>query len=345
MGLAATVSAVVILEGWVARQVEIVKAAGSLGSLEALPFWAILFGPAAVVAASFLWGAHHLRKADQQLGPGRRVSRVMGAVLAAICLLGWGSAVCARLVFGLSAASATLVAVVIMTCVLVVAGPLVLRRLMPPVTVPELEVRVGAARRLMSAHGLSDDRFVIVAPETREWANALAVGAFPSFARVVLTRRLVEIPAPEEIAAVTAHEIGHIRRRHVGKILLAQGVVVVAASPLLRAAVDYLSGIDSPWVAVGLAAMWMSFAWLALPLTVGLASRRFEFEADAFAAREGYGPALASALTKLNEANRINAAAGLTRLERLLLIHPSLERRVVALQQTGVQSERALWSA
>jgi len=123
--------------------------------------------------------------------------------------------------------------------------------------------------------------------------------------RVVLFDTLVETMTADEIEAVLAHELGHFKLRHLPKLVALSAGLSLFALGILA----YLR--ERPWFfgslgvrpsshAALLLLLWVGplFAWPLRPLGLGC-SRRFEFQADAFAART-VGPApLRSALEKL----------------------------------------------
>lgn len=115
--------------------------------------------------------------------------------------------------------------------------------------------------------------------------NAMVMGLLPRLRYVLLTDALLENLPDRQVEAVLAHEVGHVRRRHMP--WLAAGLI--ACVGLSAAAADLLarwiwSADPPPWLggvaqlalaAIGLAAGLAAFGWV---------SRRFEWQADAFAA-------------------------------------------------------------
>src|SRR5207244_571970 len=123
---------------------------------------------------------------------------------------------------------------------------------------------------------------------------------------------LISRLAPEEIEAVLAHELGHFKLKHV----LKRTTWFAAGSLALLALLGWLVG--EPWFYAGLGVpgsaprygvalvLFMlalpAFTFLASPLAA-MYSRRHEFEADRYAARNASAPALVTALVKLYEDN------------------------------------------
>lgn len=131
--------------------------------------------------------------------------------------------------------------------------------------------------------------------------------------RIVFFDTLLARLAPDEIEAVLAHELGHFRHRHIAKRIVLGMLASLAALALL----GWLS--RQPWFYQGLglvpvpgaqagAALVLFllaapvFGFVVQPL-LGMLSRRHEYEADAFAAREAGARPLIAALVKLYEDN------------------------------------------
>jgi STE24 endopeptidase len=150
------------------------------------------------------------------------------------------------------------------------------------------------------------DVFVIDGSRRSTKANAFFTG-FGGHKRVALFDTLVETLQPDELVAVLAHEIGHYKRGHVWKGMVAAivqlGLVFVLLAVLLRQSGLFKALGVAPSAHAGI----VGFALVFSPLALGLSlvthawSRRHEREADAFAARTtGQGDRLASALKRLS---------------------------------------------
>jgi len=195
----------------------------------------------------------------------------------------------------------------------------------------------GRLESLATAAGLRTGGVYVVPGARRAGhANACLVGLFRP--RVLLDGMLLASLPLEEVAAVTAHEIGHFRLHHlVQRVALTllgtfAGLALLAAmldwSPLYRA-----FGFDGPSLhaAMALASIFgcaLGCWWRPVAAAI---SRRQELAADAFAVRlQGRVGALASALERLSSDNLANpwphpwyAAWRFT--------HPPLAERLVAL--------------
>ena len=150
-------------------------------------------------------------------------------------------------------------------------------------------------------------------------SNAFFTG-FGRFRKIVLFDTLVGQLAEPELESVVAHEIGHYKKRHVVKLL---GVSIVGVF-IGFAAVAWLArqqwfyrafGFEyhAGFAAANVVPAMLLFALLAGTITfwfsplVHMCSRRFEYEADAFArATMGEALSLIQALRKLTEKNLSN---------------------------------------
>lgn len=176
-----------------------------------------------------------------------------------------------------------------------------------PLTDAGLRQRIGA---LLERTGFTS-RGVFVMDGSRRSAhgNAYFTG-FGRGKRIVFFDTLVKSLRPEEIEAVLAHELGHFKRRHVAKrvALAALGglVALLILDWLLRQPGFYaglgLSQASNHGALLLFLFVAPVFATFLSPLT-GLLSRRHEYEADDFAAREANADDLISALIKLYQDN------------------------------------------
>jgi STE24 endopeptidase len=144
-------------------------------------------------------------------------------------------------------------------------------------------------------------------------SNAFFTG-FGRFRKIVLFDTLIDqLPEPE-LEAVLAHEIGHFKKKHIPKTLVASALSSLAAfyviSMLARQEWFYRSfGFPVSSVALAL----LLFGLLSGAITFWFSpvarwwSRRYEYQADAFAAAVMNGPhSLIGALRRLNEKNLSN---------------------------------------
>jgi STE24 endopeptidase len=207
-----------------------------------------------------------------------------------------------------------------------------------PLADPSLTERVQALMRRcgFAAKGL----FVMDGSRRSAHANAYFTG-LGAAKRVVFYDTLLARLDAAEVEAVLAHELGHLRHRHVLKRI----VTVFTMSLLALALLGWLSSQPDFYAGLGVApnlaapndALALLLFMLVLPPftfflspLMSRASRRHEFEADAYACAQADGGALARALLKLHEDN----AATLTPdpvYVRFYYSHPPASERLAAL--------------
>jgi len=144
-------------------------------------------------------------------------------------------------------------------------------------------------------------------------SNAFFTG-FGQFRKIVLFDTLIQQLADPELEAVLAHEIGHSKKNHIPKML----VMSALASLVGFYCLSLLAKQDWFYRAFGFAPGNIAPALLLFGLLSGLVtfwfspvaywgSRRYEYQADAFAAKTMDEPrSLVAALRKLNEKNLSN---------------------------------------
>ncbi len=180
-----------------------------------------------------------------------------------------------------------------------------------PLEDAQVRERVSA---LMARSGFTSKGFFVMDGSRRSaHANAYFTG-FGTSKRVVFFDTLLAQLSPAEVDAVLAHELGHFKHRHVLKRMM----TVFGASLVGLAVLGWLS--QQVWFYTGLGvapnpagpndALALLLFMMVLPLAstfVGPwfahASRRDEFQADAYAVAQTQAADLASALLKLYEDN------------------------------------------
>ena len=206
------------------------------------------------------------------------------------------------------------------------------------VTLAQCPEMVGLVHGLADRAGLPHPRvYVIDSPHP----NAFATGRDPHHAAVAATTGLFAMLTRDEIAAVMAHELGHIRNRDT---LVMTMTATIAGAISMLANFGLFFGRDRQGLLGGLAAVLLApFAAMIVQLAI---SRHREYGADkAGAAICGKPMALASALAKLSNAAalvpnpvaaRVPAAAQLyivpTARDGLFSTHPATANRIAALQ-------------
>ena len=204
-----------------------------------------------------------------------------------------------------------------------------------------------------------------VAVSEQPQPNAFATGRNPEHAVVCVTRGMWDMVSSghmsvEELEAVIAHELAHIRHYHmlVGTIAASMaGAVMMIGNMLQWGAIFGMGGRDgergNPIALIALAIL-APIAAMIIQLAI---SRRNEFEADEGGARISGNPmALAGALQKIEAiAQRhpmhvsqsaahlaiINPLSGVGGMMSLFRTHPPTEERVARLRQLAAKPDAA----
>jgi STE24 endopeptidase len=151
--------------------------------------------------------------------------------------------------------------------------------------------------------------FVMDGSKRSAHGNAYFTG-FGKTKRIVFFDTLLERLNINEIEAVLAHELGHFKRRHVVKRIAATFALSLGflwlLGQLMQTAWFYQGlGVSTPSTALALLLFFMVlpiFSFLLGPL-MSAYSRRHEFEADAYAAKQTDAADLVNALVKLYQDN------------------------------------------
>ena len=156
--------------------------------------------------------------------------------------------------------------------------------------------------------------------------NAFAIGGLGAHL-VVLGKGLVDSMSPAHLRAVVAHEIAHVARRDVPRLLLP--LVVVGGTLHAISVVKFshpLFATHEPWGVASGAILAGLFAGVFMIFLPGFFMRRMEFAADRLAAEMlGDSEVLAQALERLGEITG-------QRLDGWSWSHPALQARIAALR-------------
>ncbi len=180
-----------------------------------------------------------------------------------------------------------------------------------PLDNPEISARIN---HLMQRCGFSvKGLFVMDGSRRSAHGNAYFTG-FGNARRIVFFDTLLARLNGDEIEAVLAHELGHFKHRHI----LRRMAVSFGSSLVFFLLLGWLSGqlwfyeglgvipqFGRPNDALALILFFLAmpvFTFWVTPLAAWL-SRRDEFEADRYAAKQASAPALVSALVKLYDDN------------------------------------------
>lgn len=200
-----------------------------------------------------------------------------------------------------------------------------------PFALAESPMLRATTDRVAAALSLPVPRLYLIADG---YPRAFVVGRGPRGASLAVSTGLLRALRPEEVEAVVAHELAHVRSRDV----LTQTLAVLLSATLVET--SRIGG----WLA---RALLFVLAPLAAAFTHLLLSPRRELRADAVAARVSDPNDLADALLRLERAGELVefAASPATgplytvdpfgnsdRLARMFHTHPALERRVALLR-------------
>jgi len=159
----------------------------------------------------------------------------------------------------------------------------------------------------------SSGLFVMDGSKRSAHGNAYFSG-FGAAKRIVFFDTLLARLAPQEIEAVLAHELGHFKLKHIVKriaLSFAVSLGFLALLGYLKTHTWFYLGLGvEPMLSASNDAMALILFMLALPVftflfspLMSIASRKHEFEADAFAAKHTQAQDLVVALVKLYEDN------------------------------------------
>jgi STE24 endopeptidase len=168
--------------------------------------------------------------------------------------------------------------------------------------------------RLMDRVGFTSRGLFVMDGSKRSGHGNAYFSGFGAAKRVVFFDTLLNRLQPQEVEAILAHELGHFKLKHIVK----RTVLMFAVSLAFLALLGYLK--DQTWFYVGLGvepmlgssndAVALILFMLALPVftfffapAMSIGSRKHEYEADAFAAKQADAQYLVSALVKLYEDN------------------------------------------
>jgi STE24 endopeptidase len=188
----------------------------------------------------------------------------------------------------------------------------------------ELRDRLDAMMQRCGTH--LDEVLVVDNSRRSNLANAYFTG-LGRHKRVVLLDTLIQHLSPAELEAVMAHELGHYRCGHLQRFYGSQAALLLLGY-LVFGVVVALAGASAPpaMLVIGAYVLLPALAWPLRPWT-SARRRRYEYEADAYAATHAERTALVSALRKLL-ANNLNAPTMDRWYAAVFATHPPGEHRL-----------------
>ena len=221
---------------------------------------------------------------------------------------------------------------------IIVAGPVLLRVIWQTSPLPPGPLR-ERLENMCARYGFRF-REILVWRTYNHLPNAAVVGPLPWVRYVLVTDALLARCTQEEVEAIFAHEIAHVRYRHLAfYMVFALGFLCFFANlvDLLAMAgwVEPLRNIFAFEVTPGQAVLMLGFGVFYWAFVFGFVSRRLEQQADLFSMRATGTPfAFMNALWKLSAAGHTSRRAGSWR-------HFSIERRIRFLERALERPEQA----
>jgi len=222
-------------------------------------------------------------------------------------------------------------------------------KIVSEVEAPELHQMI---ERICADAGIPKPRIGIM---PSPMANAFATGRSQKHAVVAVTDTIMRVLNRDELEAVLAHEIAHIKNRDVLTLTIASFTAMIASmlvQNLLFISFTNRGEGSPPWILVGLAA---GVVWLVSTILMLALSRYREYAADRGSAYLTNNPmALVSGLKKISgtmeavppkkrqEVEGVNAffiipAISGKSFMSLFATHPSLEKRIANLEKIVIE--------
>lgn len=191
--------------------------------------------------------------------------------------------------------------------------PVAVRMILPGGPLPEGRLR----RRLETYardHGLRVSQILVWRTGSRMFATAFVIGLLAPFRYVFITDALLKRLNEDELVAVFAHEMGHVKHRHLWWLLAFIVSFTVVLLGLMQGLHMLLPGPNYEYL--GMAVLVLYAYWV-----FGYVSRRFERQADEYAAQTTSPELISQVFLKLGMDNPVAMKKSGWR-------HFSLEQRV-----------------
>ncbi|KAJ1788801.1 zinc metalloprotease [Coemansia sp. RSA 2399] len=177
---------------------------------------------------------------------------------------------------------------------------------------PEGELRTSIEALALRLNFPLKKLYVVDGSKRSGHSNAYVTG-FSNSKKIVVYDTLIEQCATDEIVAIIGHELGHWKKNHLLRMMVAAQVQIF----MLFFAFGSFVGEEAMYASFGMDTMptiigFIFFQYLYDPLSnvlrfgINLLSRLHEFDADAFSKKLGFGGALASGLIKIHVENKSN---------------------------------------
>ncbi len=183
-----------------------------------------------------------------------------------------------------------------------------------------------------------DNIFVIDGSKRSSKANAYFSGLGPK-KRIVLYDTLINDLETDEIVAVLAHEVGHYKKKHIYKgmvlsFLQSALMIWLLSMAIGRPELSQALGAAESSFYIGLIAFGLLYSPISFftGIISNLLSRKYEYEADAFAKKYRFGKQLIDGLIKLS----VNNLSNLTPHRAYVFFHyshPTLLQRKAAIEE------------
>ena len=195
-------------------------------------------------------------------------------------------------------------------------------------------------RSMMAKTGLSVSKVLQVDASKRSGHSNAYFTGLGKQKRVVLFDTLLEQLSKEEILAVLAHELGHMKKKHIVKRMSMMAIIALFYCWLIHTLIGWpglpqLVGLTEASFYGRAVILFFLFGILAFPLTplFSLLSRRDEYEADNFACDlHGNPENLATALVQMSKENLANLHPH-PWYAKFYYSHPPVVERVTALRK------------
>ncbi len=183
-------------------------------------------------------------------------------------------------------------------------------------------------QQLSQRFGFTKCKILVVPSLGSKLVNAMQTGLFKRNLRIYLFETLLDKEnfSEKEMEAVLAHELAHIKKKHILKLLS-----IFVPALFLMSTIGFFITEKAPVLQKPPIENMLSFLSISAIFLLFLSiQRKFEFQADSLAAKYGYRKELISALDKLHEINLMPKK--LPRILYALQSHGDFEARKQKLQ-------------